>query len=117
MKHLIKNFHTMNIQNSLVLFNFLIFLLKLLEKEVNKNLKAYFYQTYKRIEYEEFLSTQDYYIQKINFFMEEIQNIKQNDLKYGNFLCYFIYSIEKAIILSDEEKILKNSISMYLFKF
>lgn len=80
---------------------------------MNKNLKSYFLQTYKKITYDEFQITQDFYIQKINFFIEESFMINQTDLKYGNFLCLFIISIDGAILLVDEEKIIRNSIGMY----
>jgi hypothetical protein len=79
---------------------------------VNKKLQGYFQKNYKKIRFEDFLDTNDYHIQKIRFFITSIQSIKLPDIiGYGQSLQNFIFSVEKALMLASDYKMIKSTVS------
>ena len=79
---------------------------------VQKKMNNYFYKTYKRLDYQDFIETNDYHIQNIKLFIEAIQKGKNLDInRYGQCLQNFILSMEKPIMMAVENNLLKSAVS------
>jgi hypothetical protein len=79
---------------------------------VNKRLYTYFIKTYKKLRFDDFIGTNDYEIQRVTFFIQELKKMNNVDVfKYGQILQNFILSIEKPIMLASEYKLVRSAIS------
>lgn len=80
---------------------------------VNNLLQNYFKITYKKINYIDFFHTNDFYIHKIKFILEVVSDYdKHNDKGYlGQILQNCIIDLEKPIMMSTDNKLIKLSIS------